>query len=72
MPIARITSQGLAAIALVVAALWGCILMENSLTRSALRMRAESLAELQMLRNGLHKVNAPSAPHLLHGDLNGI
>jgi hypothetical protein len=59
MPIARITSQGLVAIALLVAALWGCILAENSLNRSARLMRLTSLHELQVLRSGMRKVNAP-------------
>jgi hypothetical protein len=59
MPIARITSQGLAAIALLVAVLWGCILAENSITRSAYLTRLASLHELQVLRSGMHKVNAP-------------
>ena len=60
MPIARITSQGLAAIALLVAALWGCILAENSINRSAYMTRRASLHELQMLRSGLRKVNTPA------------
>jgi len=59
MPIARITSQGLAAIALLVAALWGCILAENSITRTAGVTRRASLHELRVLKSGLHKVNAP-------------
>lgn len=62
MPIARITTQGLAVIALLVAALWGCILAENSLNRSAQLMRLASLSELRMLRNGMRKVNAPATP----------
>jgi hypothetical protein len=62
MPIARITSQGLAAIALLVAALWGCILAENSITQSASRTRIASLHELRMLRNGLRKVQSPAIP----------
>ena len=59
MPIARITSHGLAAIALLVAALWGCILAENSIRRSAYLTRQASLEELRMLRTGVRKVNAP-------------
>jgi len=64
MPIARITSQGLAAIALLVAALWGCILAENSLTKSAIHLRLSSLHDIQVLRHGLHKVHTPVAPDL--------
>jgi hypothetical protein len=59
MPLARITSQGLAAIALLVAALWGCILAENSITRSASLTRIASLQELRMLRSAVRKVNTP-------------
>jgi len=60
MPIAKITSQGLAAIALLVATLWGCILAESSITRAAHLARLDSLHELQMLRGGLRKVNTPA------------
>jgi hypothetical protein len=62
MPIARITSQGLAAIALLVAVLWGCILAENSINRSARLMGVASLRELQMLRSGLRRANVPAPP----------
>jgi hypothetical protein len=60
MPIARITSQGLIVIALLVAALWACILAENSIARSARLTRAHSLHELQLLRNGIRRVNTPA------------
>ena len=59
MPIARITSQGLIAIALLVAALWGCILAENSITRSARLTGAQSLVQLRSLRDGIRKVSTP-------------
>jgi hypothetical protein len=60
VPIARITSQGLIAIALLVAALWTCILAENSITRSARLTGASSLHELQLLRNAIRKVSTPT------------
>jgi hypothetical protein len=60
MPIARITSQGLIAIALLVAALWACILAEHSITRSARLTGASSLQELQLLRSTIRKVNTPA------------
>jgi hypothetical protein len=60
MPIARITSQGLIAIALLVAALWACILAEHSITRTALRTGASSLHELRVLRNSIRKVSTPA------------
>jgi hypothetical protein len=59
VPIAKITPAGLIAIALLVAILWSCILAENSITRSARLMQMQSVHELQMLRNGMHKVNTP-------------
>jgi hypothetical protein len=67
MPIAKITSQGLAVIALLVSALWGCILAENAFNRSAQQMMLASQHELWMLRHGLRKVNAParSPAHVL-------
>jgi hypothetical protein len=66
MPIARITSHGLAAIALLVAVLWGCILAENSIRRSAIQVRADWLNELRLLRSGLHQVKAPRTIPALH------
>ena len=53
MPFARITGQGLAAIALVVAALWACLIgerlmMNNSFARQAQVMR--ELRQMQLLR----------------------
>jgi hypothetical protein len=60
VPIARITSQGLAAIALLVAVLWGCILAENSISRSAYLTRLTTLNELRQLRQGMRKVNSPA------------
>jgi hypothetical protein len=61
VPIARITSQGLAAIALLVAVLWGCILAENSISRNAYRTRLTAFNELRVLRNGMHRVNSPAS-----------
>jgi hypothetical protein len=60
MPIAGITTQGLVAIALLVAALWACILTENSITRSARLTEARSLHELKLLRRATRKVNTPA------------
>jgi hypothetical protein len=67
MQIAKITPQGLAAIALLVAALWGCILAENSIVRSARMTEIESVHELRMLRNGLRRVNTPPSAPLPRG-----
>jgi hypothetical protein len=50
MPIAKITGQGLAAMALSVALLWGCVIAEGVLERRAFAERARVLQELQLLQ----------------------
>lgn len=52
MSIAKITGEGLAAIAVVVALLWGCILVENAVTKKARRETARVLMDLQKMKNG--------------------
>jgi len=47
---ARITSQGLKAMALLVVLLWGCILFERSLISTANRTSYEALREIRTLR----------------------
>ncbi len=59
MPIVRITSHGLITIAILVAALWGCILAEDSIVQSARLTGLQSLSELRSMRNGLRKVSTP-------------
>ncbi len=70
MPIAKITRQGVAAIALAVALLWGCLLVEHFELRHALAQRARVLRELRELqrRGGPVPVSAPSPllPHRFH------
>jgi hypothetical protein len=52
MPIARITGQGLAAIALSVALLWACFIGERLMVRDANTQCAQVMRELrQMQRN---------------------
>ena len=60
VPIARITGQGLVAIALLVVILWGCILAESSISRRAYVTRLTTFHELQQLRKGMRRVNTPS------------
>lgn len=61
MPIARITGQGLAAIALSVALLWGIFIGERLLVRHTLEQRVLVMRELhQMQRN--HRTEPVSAP----------
>jgi hypothetical protein len=70
MPIAKITRQGVAAIALAVALLWGFLLVEHFELRQALDQRARVLRELRELqrRGGPVPVSAPSPllPHRFH------
>ncbi len=50
MPIAKITGQGLAAMALSVALLWGCVIADVVQERRAYAERARVLQELQLLQ----------------------
>jgi hypothetical protein len=50
MPIARITGQGLAAIAASVCLLWTCVLAEQSAHRSAITERARVVREVQQMQ----------------------
>ncbi len=50
MPIAKITGQGLAAMALSVALLWGCVIADGVLERQAFAERARVLRELHLLQ----------------------
>jgi hypothetical protein len=62
MPIARITGQGLAAIALSVALLWACFIGERLIVRHALAQRAQVMRELHQMQrdHGTLPVSAPS------------
>ncbi len=50
MPIAKITGQGLAAIACSVALLWWFLLAERSMVREAFQERARVMREVQRLQ----------------------
>ena len=54
MPIVKITGQGLAAIALSVALLWGCWIEERAVMRRARVERARVLHDLEMLQRTQH------------------
>ena len=49
MPIARITGQGLAAIALSVALLWACFIGERLMVRQTLARRSQLMRELHQI-----------------------
>jgi len=50
MPIAKITGQGLAAIACAVALLWGCVIAERVEHRNAVADRMMVMREVQRLQ----------------------
>ena len=55
MPIVKITGQGLSAIALSVALLWGLLIAERYVSRKAGEGRAQALEEIRRMQR-------PSAP----------
>jgi hypothetical protein len=67
MPIAKITGQGLFAIALSVALLWGCLIGERVTLRRACAERALVLRDLERMqrRQGSRTVSAP-VPRIPH------
>ena len=64
MPIARITGQGLAAIALSVALLWACLIGERLLVSQTLAQRAQLMRELHQMQreHGTLPVSTPARP----------
>ncbi|HUK19576.1 MAG TPA: hypothetical protein VLW65_24310 [Bryobacteraceae bacterium] len=68
MPVVKITGQGLSAIALSVALLWGLLIGERSVARRANAGRAQALEELHRLRRRVapQPVSVPM-PHLTPG-----
>jgi hypothetical protein len=61
MPIAKITGQGLAAIALSVALLWACFIGERLLVRETLQRQAQVMRELHQMQRD-HRTEPVSAP----------
>ncbi|MCC6858135.1 MAG: hypothetical protein IT158_06235 [Bryobacterales bacterium] len=59
MALAGITRQGLAAIAFLVAVLWGCVLMERSTIRDAKIQTYRALREVQYLK--MHRTTRPAS-----------
>jgi hypothetical protein len=62
MPLAKITGQGLVAIALSVALLWGCVLGEHAMMRKALQERAQVMRQVVRAPRGTQPVFAPRPP----------
>jgi hypothetical protein len=50
MPIARITGQGLTAIAFSVSLLWGCVIVQRMEHRSAVTERARIVREVRQMQ----------------------
>jgi hypothetical protein len=67
MPIVKITGQGLAAIAVSVALLWGCLIAQRVAARQAFSERARVLRDISRIkrRERAQPVSAPS-PFLPH------
>lgn len=61
MPIARITGQGLGAIAVAVGILWACFIGERVLFHQAYTQRAQVMRELQQMQR-LRRLEPASAP----------
>ncbi len=65
MPIAKITGQGLAAIALSVALLWTCLVSERLILNRSYAERAQVMRELRRMQL-LHRTVPASAPMPVH------
>jgi len=67
MPVAKITGQGLLAIACSVALLWGCVIGERAMLRGAAAERIRVLQEIQQLQRKPRPIPAaaplPAAAH---------
>jgi hypothetical protein len=62
VPIAKITGQGLAAIALSVALLWGCLISERVMLRRASAERTLVMRDLQRMQRTHLQLNHRSEP----------
>jgi hypothetical protein len=62
MPIAKITGQGLAAIALSVALLWSCLIGERVMVRRASAERALVMRDLQRMQRTHLQLHRRSEP----------
>jgi hypothetical protein len=64
MPIAKITGQGLAAIACSVGILWSCVILQQVAQRDAFRERTRVMREVRQMQERQRPVPV-SAPSLL-------
>jgi len=66
MPIAKITGQGLAAIAVSVVLLWACLIGEQLILNRSYARRAQVMQDLrrmQVNRGGTQPASTPVYPH---------
>jgi hypothetical protein len=66
MPIAKITGQGLGAIALSVGLLWGCLIGERVLRQRASADEIRSRQQIELLQRGRHQPVASPLPQRPH------
>ncbi len=70
MPVAKISGQGLAAIGLSVALLWGCILVERVQREDAIVERVRVMREVRRMQGPVRQIPvsdpSPLAPHRVH------
>ena len=59
MPLFKITGQGLSAIAVSVALLWGCLLGLRAQERRAVAARAQVMRQIEQLRERSRPVSVP-------------
>jgi len=64
MPIAKITGQGLLAIAFSVALLWACLIAERVEIRRAANARSHTMHEIQRMRRSRRAVPPSPVPVL--------
>ena len=63
MPVAKITGQGLLAIALSVALLWGCLIGERVLLHRASEQRIQIFHQIEYLQRVIHPMPSNSPFH---------
>jgi hypothetical protein len=66
MPIAKITGQGLTAIALSVAGLWGCLVGERVIVNQANREAYRTMRDMRSMRNRQRPRTIPVSAPVYH------
>ena len=63
MPVAKITGQGLFAIACSVALLWACLIGERLMLHAAANQRDRVLRDIERLQKSIRPAPSPSVAH---------